>query len=155
MNHRVILRSLKTTDKSSVVVLLTDSDVMAFLGPKRALDATEAQQWFESELASPSRYVVALKETNELIGFCGMKVIDGITDFGYFFRKAFWGQGYASEACLLAIEQLSNEIDITSLQVFIAKKNSASLGLAKKLNWFQLNDVVKNDEQGYYFQIRH
>ncbi len=155
MTNRIILRSLKPSDHNAIFDLLTDPDVMAFLGPRRALEKTEAQQWFESELTSPSRYVVAIKETNELIGFCGLKVIDGIADFGYFFRKAFWGQGYAGESCLLVINRLSEHVDVSSLQVFIAEMNHASLAIAKKLNWLRLDKAVKNNEQGYYFQIPH
>lgn len=153
MTNRVILRTLKPFDKSAVFDLLTDPDVMAFLGPKRALNKSEAQQWFEYELASPSRYVVALKETNELTGFCGLKSIDGINDFGYFFRQQFWGKGYAKESCLLVINKLKEEIDVTRLQVFIAKENDASLALAKKLNWLRLGETEKDTESGYYFQI--
>jgi len=155
MTSRIVLRALKVSDKANTFDLLTDADVMAFLGPRRALDKKEAQQWFEGELASPSRYVVALKENNELIGFCGMKIIDGIGDFGYFFRQKFWGKGYASESCVLVINKLKEQIDVTTLQVFIADQNNASLALAKKLNWLLVSEAKKGNEQGYYFQIRY
>lgn len=155
MSKRIILRSLKATDKNAVFDLLTDPDVMAFLGPKRALDQLEARQWFETELNLPSRYVVALKETDELIGFCGVKVIAGINDFGYFLRKKFWGKGYATESCLLVIEKLNEKLDVANMQVFIAKENWASLALAKKLNWQSLNETMINKELGYLYQINN
>ncbi|PKG40143.1 GNAT family N-acetyltransferase [Psychromonas sp. Urea-02u-13] len=152
--NRVTLRTLKTTDAEAVFELLTDPEVMTFLGPRRALSRNEAEQWFEAELTSPSRYVVALTSSDELIGFCGMKVIGDISDFGYFLRKKFWAKGYASESCLLVIAKLSEDFDISTLQVFIAKQNHASLALAKKLNWLRLCDTMKNDEPGFYFQLR-
>ena len=46
------------------------------------------------------------KATNEFIGFCGIKNIDGILDFCYFFIKSFWGQRLATEACKLVIKAL-------------------------------------------------
>jgi [ribosomal protein S5]-alanine N-acetyltransferase len=153
MSDRIILRSLRATDKNDVFDLLMDPDVMAYLGPKRALKQNEAQQWFEDELLSPSRYVVALQGNDQLIGFCGVKVIAGINDFGYFLRKKFWSKGYASESCLLAIQKLQQEIDVSRLQIFIAKQNIGSLSLAYKLDWLQLSETIKDGEQGYYFQI--
>lgn len=155
MTHRISLRVLKRTDKDAVFDLLTNPEVMEFLGPKRALSTNEAQQWFEGEFALPSRYVVALKESDELIGFCGMKVIESVCDFGYFFRQKFWGKGYASESCVLVINKLNEQIDVTTLQVFIADQNKASLALAKKLNWLLISEAKKGSEQGCYFRIRH
>jgi ribosomal-protein-alanine N-acetyltransferase len=153
MSARITLRALTVRDKSSVIELLRDPDVMCFLGPRRALSQSEAMQWFDNELASSSRYVVASQKNNQLIGFCGIKIVAGISDFGYFFAKKFWGKGFASEACQLVIKKLAEDVDVSSLQVFIAKQNTASLGVAKKLNWLRLSKSMKDGEQGYYFQI--
>jgi [ribosomal protein S5]-alanine N-acetyltransferase len=67
--------------------LLKNSNVMKYIGPKRALTDNESGDWFEQELRMPSRFVVALAETNEIIGFCGINEIDGILDFDYFLRE--------------------------------------------------------------------
>jgi hypothetical protein len=40
---------------------------------------------------------VALKTTDELIGVAGLRDADGFKYFGYYFRKAYWGKGYARE----------------------------------------------------------
>ena len=100
---RVMLRALQQGDRPHVYELLQDDAVMTFIGPRQVLSDAQAHDWFEQNMQSPERYAVALKDSNELIGFCGIKNIDGIDDFGYFFRKVFWGKGLASEAIELAV----------------------------------------------------
>ena len=143
--NRVLLRNLQTTDKEAVFDILQNQEVMCFLGPRRALTNEEALDWFSAELKHPSRFAVALKDNGELIGFCGVKRIDGVLDFGYFFRHAFWGNGYATEACELVIPLLAREMDLQKLEVFIAKENKASLAVASKLGWKRLPETTKNN----------
>jgi len=85
----VKLRDLHQQDKAAVVAMLQDPQVMRFLGPRRALSDDEANSWFESTLAHPSRFTIAESDTDQFIGFCGIKQIDGIFDFGYFIRSGF------------------------------------------------------------------
>ncbi|WP_019614765.1 GNAT family N-acetyltransferase [Psychromonas ossibalaenae] len=152
--NRIIFRKLGQNDRSKVLEMLQDSEVMQFIGPRRALNKTEALEWFQNEYEKPSRFPVALKATNEFIGFCGIKHIDGVLDFGYFFRKSFWGQGLATETCKLAIEDLEKEIDFNKVLVFIAKANDASLVLARKLGGHPLQEVIKENEPGYYYRVK-
>lgn len=72
------LRDLHQQDKAAVVAMLRDLKVMRFLGPRRSLTEGEANSWFESALANPARFVVAEADTDEFIGFCGIKRIDGV-----------------------------------------------------------------------------
>lgn len=68
---------------------------MRFLGPHRPLTQTEAMDWFDDALHKPSRFAIADAKTDEFIGFCGLKKINDIWDFGYFLRSEFWGRGIA------------------------------------------------------------
>lgn len=70
--------------------MLRDPQVMRFVGPRRALTEDEADSWFEDTLANPSRFDVAEAEADEFIGFCGVKELGGVADFGYFIRSEFW-----------------------------------------------------------------
>ena len=151
---RIVLRNLGPEDKQAVIEMLLDPEVMRFLGPRRALDTSEALEWFQTEIEKPSRFVVALRNTNELIGFCGIKNLDGVIDFGYFLRKSFWGKGYATEACRAAILALKEKVNFDEVQVFIAEANEASLAIAKNLGWQQLQEATKENETGYNYRVR-
>ena len=133
--------------------MLRDRKVMRFLGPRRPLTEDEANSWFESALANPARFVVADADTDEFIGFCGIKRINGVLDFGYFVRSEFWGNGIAARACSMAVEKLSAEIDLETVQVFIADKNVASKRVAERLGWVVTQGGSKDGEPGRYYQI--
>lgn len=149
----VKLRALQQNDREAVVSMLGDSRVMRFLGPRRPLTADEAHSWFRSALDNPSRFVIAQADTDEFIGFCGIKEINGELDFGYFIRSEFWGKGIATRACQLAVEKLATEMDLEAVQVFIAEDNVASQKVAEKLGW-QLKQVgYKDGEHGRYYRI--
>ncbi len=149
----VKLRDLHHQDKAAVVAMLRDPKVMRFLGPHRALKADEADSWFESALANPDRFAVADADTDEFIGFCGIKQIDGVFDFGYFIRSEFWGNGIAAMACRLAVENLPADINLDTVQVFIADENIASKRVAEKLGWQATRSGYKDGEHGRYYRI--
>lgn len=149
----VKLRDLHLQDKAAVMSMLQDPEVMRFLGPRRALTEDEADSWFENALANPTRFAIAESDTDEFIGFCGIKQIDGMFDFGYFIRSEFWGNGIAAKACELAVKRLSTEIDLETAQVFIADDNVASKRVAQKLGWQATHIASKDGEYGRYYRI--
>lgn len=151
--NSVILRDIKERDRCQAYDLLSDPSVMTFIGPRRALSMDESKEWFDLEIQSPSRYVIATKNNDELVGFCGIKEINGVLDFGYFLRKKFWGNGYATEACALALQRIPTHIDIASIEIFIAEDNLASQGVAKNLGWSRIKKTTKNNETGCLYAV--
>lgn len=150
---KITLRKLLEGDRANVYELLFSPSVMEFLGPRRPLSSDEAREWFDSEVGCPSRYVVAFEDTDELIGFCGVKKIDGALDFGYFLRKKYWGNGYATKACELALKKLAANTDLASIEIVIASTNSASQAVAKKLGWSNIQTATRNGEVGYLYAV--
>ncbi|GAA0367695.1 hypothetical protein GCM10009092_35020 [Bowmanella denitrificans] len=74
----VKLWALHQKDRAAVMLMLGESRVMRFLGPRRALSEDEAGSWFKAKLDNPSRFVIADAESDEFIGFCGIKEIAAI-----------------------------------------------------------------------------
>lgn len=151
--NRLYIASLTLDDRDAVTEMLQDPQVMKHLGPKRALTYQEANEWFIEALNNPSRCVFKTVNTDELVGFCGVKELNGVLDFGYFIRRKFWGQGLATEACQMAIHQLSQSRAIDELGIFIARDNTASLRIAQKLGWKRGEQVTQNTEVGYLFKL--
>src|SRR5262245_40852836 len=100
--ERLIIRKFKPADLAALIDIFTDPEVMRYIGPRRALTEEETQGWLKDILLQQdnvlTRYAVALSETDELIGVAGLREEEGIRDFGYYFRRRFWGKGYAIEA---------------------------------------------------------
>lgn len=151
--NSITLRNIQLKDKNAVISMLGDPDVMRFLGPGRSLTKNEANEWFKDAVEHPSRYVIASGDSDIFIGFCGIKEINGIYDFGYFISSAYWGRGIATKACKLAINKLSSQFDIEKVHVFIADENIASKRVADKLGWFITRKTKKDNIQGNYYQI--
>ncbi|MDW0361454.1 GNAT family N-acetyltransferase [Vreelandella venusta] len=149
----VKLRDLHAHDRLAVVSMLRDPAVMRFLGPRRALTEDESDLWFKSALANPSRFVIADVNSDEFIGFCGIKEMNGVVDFGYFIRTEFWGKGIAAKACELVVEKLATEVDWETVQVFISENNVASKRVAEKLGWQVVHGATKDGDYGRYYRI--
>lgn len=74
------------------------------------------------------------KDTGTLIGMVGLinGSDSGIGELSYAVAPSFRGQGYAKEACAIALEY-GRECGFTSFEVRIRKDNQASLHIASKL----------------------
>ncbi|MGF1705459.1 GNAT family N-acetyltransferase [Enterovibrio baiacu] len=149
----LVISSLCLEDKRAIYEFLQDPVVMRFLGPRRPLTDEEASEWFELELNAATRHVFRTKDTNDLVGFCGIKVIDGVEDFAYFLLKAHWGKGYAVDMCRMVVAIMPASKDLESVQVFIANDNSASQAVARKLGWPRIRESVNQYEKGHLYRI--
>ncbi|WP_375193266.1 GNAT family N-acetyltransferase, partial [Marinobacter sp.] len=68
-------------------------------------------------------------------------------------HNSFWGSGIAIRACELAVEKLAADIDLETVQVFIADENAASKRVAEKLGWQSTHSGTKGGEHGRYYRI--
>lgn len=136
--------------------MFSDAEVMRFIGPRRALTESETREWLANILQRQdielSRYAVALKENAELIGVAGLIEEDGVKDFGYYFRRKYWGQGYAGEACSALLHYIENELQIKDYQIFIADKNIHSIRMLERLGMRPIKSMTKAGEQGQHYQ---
>jgi len=121
--NKIEITVLKQEDRNDVFEIFTDLEVMKFLGPRRPLNNSECEEWFLAELKAPSRFPFRDLSSGEIIGFCGIKIIDGESDFGYFLRRKSWGKGFGKLMCQITLEKLSEEMELTSLKIFIANNN--------------------------------
>ena len=102
---RLGLRELVPQDFPALCKILQDSQVMyAYEGP---FTPAEVQEWLDRQLERYRRWgfglwAVLLKETGAFIGQCGLTMQpwrEGeVLEIGYLFARAWWHQGYATEA---------------------------------------------------------
>lgn len=151
--NKIKISQLTENDRNEVFDLLQDSETMKFLGPRRPLTDEESEEWFINELKSESRFVFRFVETNEVVGFCGLMLIDGELDFSYFIRRKFWGFGFATLMCKEVICKLSPTIDLSKVKVFIASNNIGSQKVAQKLGWIRKCKFNNEFESGFLYQI--
>lgn len=136
---RLYLRELKQTDYSSLCKILQDQDVM--YAYEHAFDDIETQEWLDRQITRYDDYgfglwAVILKDTNEMIGQCGLTMQEfndrQVIEVGYLFQKAFWHNGYASEATIACKEYAFNMLNADEVFSIIRDKNIASQNVAKR-----------------------
>jgi RimJ/RimL family protein N-acetyltransferase len=136
--------------------MFTDDEVMKYIGPHRAMTENEIHAWLSTILSSQdvelTRYAVALKINDELIGVAGLREEDGTKDFGYYFRRNYWGKGYASEACSAILNHIENDLHVRDYQIFIADENVNSIRLMEKLDMRPIRSIVKSGERGHLYK---
>lgn len=103
--ERLYLRELNQSDFRSLCKILQDEETMyAYEG---AFSDTEVQEWLDRQISRYQKtgiglWAAVLKETDEMIGQCGLSIQPWkdteVLEIGYLFQRQYWHRGYASEA---------------------------------------------------------
>lgn len=103
--ERLYLREMNQADFDALCNILQDEDTMyAYEG---AFSDGEVQEWLDRQISRYQKWhfglwAVILKETNEMIGQCGLTMQPWkemeVLEIGYLFNRLYWHKGYAAEA---------------------------------------------------------
>lgn len=147
---RLYLRELEQSDFDSLSKILQDDEVMyAYEG---AFSYEETQNWLDNQLKRYQNHgfglwAVILKETNEMIGQCGLTMQkwkdSEVLEIGYLFQKAHWHKGYATEAAIACREYAFIDLDATEVYTIIRDTNTASQNVAKRIGMTIIDDCIK------------
>ena len=138
--ERLRLRLFTLDDVRIMYRLSTDPDVIKYADTP-AKDMAEARQrlidgpLFDYEKYGYGRFAVELKETGEVIGFCGIKYLPEIDlpEVGYRYLKECWGKGIGTEAARARVEFAREDLHIKKLIALIMPENIGSIKVAEKL----------------------
>ena len=137
---RLRLRLFTHDDLQIMYRLSTDPDVIKYADTPARDMAEVKQRLEEGPLADYKKYgygrfAVELKETGEVIGFCGVKYLPEIDlpEVGYRYLKEYWGRGIGTEAAGVCVEFARDDLKIKKLIALIVPENIASIRVAEKL----------------------
>ena len=135
--ERLYLREMNQADFLPLCAILQDEETMyAYEG---AFNDTEVQEWLDKQI---SRYrewgfglwAVVLKETDEMIGQCGLTLQpwkgEEVREVGYLFQRRYWHMGYATEAARGCKKYAFEVLDAEEVCSIIRDTNTASQKVA-------------------------
>ncbi len=142
---RLILRTQAETDFDVWMREINSQRVKEYLGGIEEPHETEAA--FARAAASQAKegfsfWFVALKETGELIGACGLKRLDADTapneikgniEIGWIFGEKYWRKGYASEAANASLDYAFARTDAARVIALTSQSNIPSWKMMEKL----------------------
>ena len=150
--ERLTLRPLRTDDKSDLLKVFGDKEVMKFSDDGLPQKPAWIAQWIKKALANYDKtghavYVVIEKRSGEILGYCGLfdyEDIDGKpeVEVGYRLSKDSWGKGYATEAVSKLLEYAHSDLGLTRIIAMIDPQNIASQKVAEKADMKYEKDIM-------------
>lgn len=159
--QRLILREFQREDFRELAPILADPQVMRF-SSTGVLSIAQTQEKIEGFIACCDkfgfgRWAVILKQTNELIGYCGIAIyrIDDRDEkeLGYRLASRFWGRGLATEAASAAIRSGLDEFKLPYVFGIVERANIASVRVLEKIGMQYKRTTMFDDVEMDLYRI--
>lgn len=138
--QRLVLREMRSSDVESLHRLFSDPLLMRFWP---VFTQAETEAWVAEAMRRYAQdgfglWAITIKGSDEAIGDCGLvrHEVDGAleTDIGWHVLRAFWGQGYATEAARASRDYAFAQLGVERLVAQIHPENHASRRVAEKIS---------------------
>jgi [ribosomal protein S5]-alanine N-acetyltransferase len=158
--QRLLLRQFTADDAELIWQLNLDPEVTRFThDPVRNLD--HAKEILEKTilpqyaLYNHGRWAVHKKNDLQFIGWCGLKFRPerNEIDLGYRFMKAFWGQGYATEAAFACIKYGFEKLNLQRIVGRAEPGNIGSLKVLEKCGMIYIGQDIVDDHPANTYEI--
>jgi ribosomal-protein-alanine N-acetyltransferase len=139
---RLLLRHFQLTDLDDLAAIYGDAQVRQYFpcGTLSYEQTKEELEWFlngHPEHPELGLWAVICKDTNQLIGRCGLLpwTLDGRfeVEVAYLLAKKYWGQGLGIEAAQAVMRYGFEQLRLPRLICLIAHQNKASIKVAEKM----------------------
>ena len=136
-SERLLYRELQHSDDEVMFALDSDPEVHRYLGNNPLTDIEQSREYIKNirkqyKDNGIGRMAVILKETNEFIGWAGLKLEhnvnghDAFYDVGYRLMQKYWGNGYATEAAKFFVKYGFNKLKLEKINACAMVEHIAS-----------------------------
>ena len=156
--NRLLLRPLELSDANSMFEMDKNPEVHKYLwqNPTKTIDENikviemVQKQYNENNIG---RFATILKESNEFIGWTGIKFVNdhiengntNFYDYGYRLNEKFWNKGYATEASIAWLEYGFNTMRIDVMNAYTHFENGASNHILQKVGFNFMENYPDNE----------
>lgn len=165
--ERLILREFLLSDVEGMFELESNPNVHTYLGNKPITHVEESRAYIEFvhqqyKDFGTGRCAVILKETNEFLGWSGIKFITNeinnhkdFYEIGYRFIEKHWGKGYATEAGKAFIAHAFDVMKVDSLYAYSNAGNGNSRKILEKLGLRYVNSFEYEEELDVWYELKN
>lgn len=140
---RLLLRHFSRDDAAFILRLLNEPSFIQNVGDKGVRTLEQASGYLlegpikSYQIYGHGLYLVALKESLQPIGMCGLLKRDQFddVDLGYAFLPEFWSKGFAFESASAVLNFGLNVLGRTKTLAIVSPDNAASIKVLKKLGF--------------------
>lgn len=157
---RLILRELTENDAIHFYNINSDPDCIAYTGdiPFESIEVASVfiksykNQYKEFGMG---RWAVCLKDTNDFLGWCGLKYHpeNEIVDVGYRFYRKYWGNGYATESCQACLAYGFDQLNLDRIVAHVHVDNESSHRVALKSGLKYVKDFIYDGQPAKLYHI--
>lgn len=151
--ERLLLRPFRKEDGATMYALNDDIEVLKYTGDAQFKTIAAAEEFLgtydQYEKYGVGRLLTILKETGEILGWCGLKYHPETDeyDIGYRFFKKHWGKSYATESAKAVMNDGFQRLSNAERIVGRARvENTASINIFDKLEMQHVEDFVEDGE---------
>lgn len=132
-------REITEEDTGTNFALNTDPDVVRYTGNSAFASVNACREFYSAYRSNYTEYgyarwMVTLRETDECIGWCGLKYLperDKI-DLGYRLFRRFWRKHLGSEAAKAALNYGIHQLRLKTIYGYSHPENTASIHILEK-----------------------
>lgn len=165
--ERLLLRELLLLDAEGMFELDSNVNVHVYLGNKPVKFIEESigqieniqQQYVDNGIG---RWAVVLKDTNEFLGWSGIKFIEkeinqhqNFYEIGYRFIEKHWGKGYAFEAGKAFVSYAFNVMKVDAIYAYADQGNKNSRKVLEKLGMNYVNSFEYENELEVWYELKN
>ena len=156
-SERLLIRPIKTSDKSFILDLLNTQGWLKFIGDRNVIDERDAEKYIQNILDNENFFysVFELKDENEPVGIITFLYRDNqqFPDIGFAMLPVFDKKGYAIEATKKYLEEITNEKNVNKVIAITLPDNSKSIKLIERLG-LKYESVIQDDSKILYLYSR-
>lgn len=157
---RLLLRESIVEDAPVLYEMTNDPEVMKYTGDVMFKSVEETKELIRNypdyQKYTYGRWTTIIKETNEIIGWCGLKYIEDLkeTDLGFRFMKKYWNRGYGTEASIACLQHGFEQLGMQQIIAQVYKDNGASQRVLQKLGFTYWKELYDKDDSWLVFRIK-
>jgi ribosomal-protein-alanine N-acetyltransferase len=135
---RLLLRPMSLGDLDALFSLFSDPDIIKYLAPTKPMDRDEVEAALQSIIAHWERHgfgrlAVIHKDDGKVIGYSGLRMLEGTPEVIYTVAKQYWGAGLATEAAKASLRFGFENLGFERIVAIAKPENLASRHILEKI----------------------